>query len=608
MYIRKTNTRKTENGSAYATFRLVCSERIHGRVKQRTILNLGCAFDLPPELWPALCLRLDALLTGQSSFIPETPEVEALARQCAARIIAAKSTDVKPQAQTPQFEEVDVNSLETLRPRSVGVEHVGLYAARLLYLPDIFSSIGFSVSQIQLATASIIGRMAKPGSEKAAWEWLTEESALGELLEVDFSRKSLMGLYRISDQMIIHREAIENQLFSRINDLFSLPRTITLYDLTNTYFEGDMQENQMAKRGFSKEKRSDCPLLTLAVVLDGSGFICRSKVFPGNVSEPATVRQILSDLGAPLSALVVMDRGLATEDNLKYLSENGYRYVVVSRERSRQFDFSRSQALKTAAGQEIEIYREVNDAGSEARLYCYSAKRSAKESAMTRRLIDKFESGLKKLDSGLRKPRTNKRKDTVVSRIGRLTEKCAGIGRHYSITVTDNSAEIKSGEPVLATGILFEQKTVPGSILSQPGVYCLRSNDLSLDAESLWKTYMTLTDLESVFRSLKSELGLRPVYHHKGHRAEGHLFISVLAYQCVQVIRKTLKSKGMHESWQTLRQILSRQRRTTVTFKQRNGNTVHIRNTSAPEEKQQRIYDALKIDPRPGGLKKYSLK
>lgn len=389
--------------------------------------------------------------------------------------------------------------------------------------------------------------------------------------------------------------------------MFSLPRTITLYDLTNTYFEGDMLENQKAKRGFSKEKRSDCPLLTLAVVLDGSGFICKSKVFPGNVSEPATVRQILNDLAAPPSALVVMDRGLATEDNLKYLSGNGFRYVMVSRERSRQFDFSRSQAMKTSADQEIEIYREVNDQGSEARLYCYSSRRSAKEAAMTRRLVDKFESGLKKLDEGLRKPRTDKRKEKIISRVGRLTEKYSGIGRHYSITVTDNSAEKNISDPLLATAILFEQKAVPGSMLANPGVYCLRSNDISLDAETLWKTYVTLTDLESVFRSLKSELGLRPIYHHKEHRADGHLFISVLAYQCVQVIRKTLKSKGINESWQTLRRVLSRQRRTTVTFKQRNGNTLHIRNTSTPENKQQRIYEALKIESKPGGVKKYTL-
>lgn len=607
MYIRKTNTRQASDGSNYATFRLVCSERINGRVKQRTILNLGSCFDLSPELWPTLCLRIDALLAGQTSFLSESPEIEALAQQYTARIIAANSITVSSDAQAAQFEGVDPNSLELLQPRSVGVEHVALHATRVLNLPDIFSSIGFSSSQIQMATASIVGRMTRPGSEKATWEWLTEESALGELLEVDFSQKSMMALHRISDQLVIHRQAIENKLFSRINDLFSLPRTITLYDLTNTYFEGDLRDNPKARRGFSKEKRFDCPLLTLALVLDGSGFICKSKMFSGNVSEPSTLSQILGDLGAPTSALVVMDRGLATEDNLKYLSDNGFLYVVVSRERNRQFDFSRAQTLKTASEQEIEIYREVNDEGSEARLYCYSSRRSAKESAMAGRLIDKFENGLKKLDEGLRRPRTDKRKEKIISRIGRLTEKCSGIGQHYSIRVLDNEAEKKSDDPLLATAILFEKKIVPASMLSNTGVYCLRSNDLSLDAETLWRTYITLTDLESVFRSLKSELGLRPIYHHKEQRADGHLFISVLAYQCVQVIRKTLKTQGINDSWQTLRQVLSRQRRVTVTFRQRNGSTLHIRNTSAPEGNQQRIYDALKIEPKPGGVKKYSL-
>jgi transposase len=141
-------------------------------------------------------------------------------------------------------------------------------------------------------------------------------------------------------------------------------------------------------------------------------------------------------------------------------------------------------------------------------------------------------------------------------------------------------------------------------MLTDPGVYCLRTNELSWDAERLWRTYMMLTDLEAVFRSLKSELGLRPVYHSKQARTDGHLFISVLAYQFVQLLRAQLKSQGIHESWNSLRETLTIQRRTTTSFRQRDGRSLHVRKTSVPEPDLQKIYAALGLDPKPGGVKK----
>ena len=146
-----------------------------------------------------------------------------------------------------------------------------------------------------------------------------------------------------------------------------------------------------------------------------------------------------------------------------------------------------------------------------------------------------------------------------------------------------------------------------GSSATHPGVYCIRTNALWLEAEDLWKTYMMLTDLEAVFRSLKSELGLRPVYHQTEERAEGHLFITVLAYQCVQVIRNKLKSYDMYDSWQTLRRILCTQQRLTATFRQRNGATLHIRKATMAEARQQKIYNALNLDSSPGGVTRYTV-
>ena len=209
-----------------------------------------------------------------------------------------------------------------VRPRTIGVEHVGLAALSLLGLPKILESVGLNAIERNCALGSIVGRLAAPGSELATWRWLREKSALGELLEVDFEGVSHMRLYRVSDLLVRRREEIEQQLFGRIHELFSLSTTVTLYDLTNTYFEGELAGNAKARRGRSKEKRSDCPLVTLGLVLDGSGFIRRSRMFAGNVSEASTLEEMLLLLDTPKEATVIMDRGIATEENIAWLVEH----------------------------------------------------------------------------------------------------------------------------------------------------------------------------------------------------------------------------------------------------------------------------------------------
>ena len=599
MFIRQTKTSNATSGEAYFTFRLVASERIGGKVRQRTLLNLGRNFSLPRDQWPQLCSRIDEILAGQTTLLTISPTIETLAQRYAARLVAGRQA-ATPSKETAggQYHEVDVDSLQLVRPRSVGVEHVGLAALGWLELPSILAEVGFNGIQQAAAIGSVIGRMAVPGSELATWRWLQERSALGELLEVDFEAMPLMSLYRASDLLVRRRQAIEAALFSRINKLFSLPATVTLYDLTNTYFEGEMAGNAKARRGHSKEKRSDCPLVTLGLVLDGSGFVRRSRMFEGSVGEASTLEEMLQGLDAPAGVLVIMDRGIATEANIGWLVEHHYRYLVVSRERSRHFDEDQSVAVSTASDQTIRIQRVVNDDGTEVRLYCHSAERQEKENAMTKRFMEKFESGLTRLAAGLLKPRGEKRRDKLLQRIGRLQEKSHGIGQHYRIELIADETGAK------VTALTWERAPVAGTQLTHPGVYCLRTNEMNWDEASLWKTYIMLTDLEAVFRSLKSELGLRPIYHHKEDRAEGHLFITVLAYQAVQALRRKLKTQDINESWTTLREIFSVQQRVTATFKQRDGRTLHVRKTTVAEPKLRRLYDALNLTASPVGVRK----
>lgn len=276
MFIRRTTSRKMADGTCYTTYRLVASERVDGKVRQRTLLNLGAHFALERDQWPLLCTRIEQLLAGEQQLLalgafPEA--VEAEAQRIVAQLLLeqpALSPDTAEAATDMQT--VDVNSLELTRPRSVGVEHLGLWAMEQVNFAGLLTQMGLNGPQQAAVIGSIIGRMTAPGSEQATYRWLQSQSALGELIDFDYDSMGAMALYRASDRLYRHRDTLEPQLFERIRDLFDFECVITLYDLTNTFFEGAATGNPDAQRGHSKEKRTDCPLLTLGMVLDGSGF------------------------------------------------------------------------------------------------------------------------------------------------------------------------------------------------------------------------------------------------------------------------------------------------------------------------------------------------
>lgn len=613
MFIRQTRTNNKATGEGYFTYRLVRGERIGGKVRQITVLNLGRNFPIKPEDWPLLCSRIEQLLQPQETLlaIDCSEQIERAAQRYFGQLIAraplpeqATGLEGKPakavatERRAADFHEVDIDSLQQSQPRSVGVEHVALHALAQLGLVNKLAELGINGVTRAAILGNLIARMAQPASELATWRWLQNHSALGELIDVDFAGMSHMGLYRASDILMRHRAAIEAHLFSAIQTLFTLDETVTLYDLTNTYFEGQAAANPKARRARSKEKRSDCPLLTLALVLDGSGFVRRSRTFAGNVSEATTLAGMLTGLGAPPGALVIMDAGIATEANLAWLIEQGYRYLVVRRGGARQFDDAQAVAIETAGGERLRVQKVLSEDGKEVRLYCHSPAREAKETAMVARFAQGFEAGLQKIVDGLHKPRSEKRHDKLLERIGRLRQRSHGASQHYTV----NLATDASGKTV--TALTWEKSLVAGTMATHPGVYCLRSNETAWDEQRLWRTYTMLTDLESVFRSLKSELGLRPVFHSKEDRSDGHLFITVLAYQCVQAVRVQLKAAGINDSWVSLRQTMSVQRRVTASLRRKDGRTLHVRKSTLAEPALMAIYEALAINPAPGGTKK----
>ena len=399
-------------------------------------------------------------------------------------------------------------------------------------------------------------------------------------------------------------------MFGAVETLFNLQPVVTLYDLTNTYFEGEAAGQPKAKHGHSKERRSDAPLLTLGAVLDSSGFLRRTGIFPGNVVAAHTLETMLTALAVPRGGIVVMDRGIATEDNRAWMRAQGYIYLVVARSPTRVFDPNAAMTtVSTASKGEVTVYRDRVDGQAadatpdkEVLLRCHSQAREKKETGLMTHFQDRFEEGLRALQEGLSKPRTRKTLTDVQRKIGQLQKANAVVAQHYDITVTPDPTNTR------AVAITWTLDPSEGSMLHKPGVYSLRSNGLDWDADAMWQTYAMLTDVESVFRSLKSELGLRPIYHHKERRADGHLFISVIAYQAIQVLRTRMAQTGMTASWTTIRNALRTLPRITTAFARPDGRPdgrrVHIRNTALPNADQAAVYHAMQIAPPARNLRK----
>ena len=268
--------------------------------------------------------------------------------------------------------------------------------------------------------------------------------------------------------------------------------------------------------------------------------------------------------------------------------------MVVSRLRERQFDPALATEVQSAGNVTIKIQRVPGEQGH-ALLYCHSPAREQKDRAIDAAKTAGFEAVLVKLQAGLSKPRGTTGVAKIMQRLGRAKQRYARAAQHYQVEITQDA----TGTQVHA--ITWTKRVKPGSAAMHPGVYCLRTTLVELDNATLWRTYTMLTNLESVFRSLKTDLGLRPVFHQIDRRVEGHLFISVLAYHFVQTLRLQLKARGIDDSWETLRETLATQQRVTATLQRRDGRTVHVRKATRPEPRHQMITEILGLAPNPGG-------
>jgi len=598
MFIKEVIKKNKGYDKVFVYHQLVESYRTEKGPRQRRLLDLG-QLTIPKDKWKTLANRIEEIISGQASLIETDEHIEQLAQHYASLLIHSKIKQKKAEnpESVAETETIFTNSVKLRQARSIGGEYISLMMLRKLKFDQLLKKLGFNEKNIKLAELLIVGRLVYPSSEWATLRWIKQQSAIDELLELELSRLSHNKLYRISDQLLEHKDKIENGLVEQERLLFSLQETIILYDLTNTYFESS-RTGELKARGRSKEKRHDMPLVTLGLVLDEDGFPKESRLFSGNVSEPETLSKILDTIGSSGRKLIILDAGIATEKNLQQITSRGHDYLVVSR-RKPQIEIGEDafKEINHDQGHQVGAYLYRKD--KELYLYCRSASRQKKEQSIRRLHQERFEAELKYAAESLHKKRGTKRYSKVLERIGRIKERHARVAYFYDITVKHHNG--------IVTEISWKIKDEQKMDDRFSGTYYLRTSRLDLTDRQIWQLYISLTDVEDGFRSLKSELGLRPNFHQKDKRIEGHIFISVLAFHVLISLQKQLHDAGVYHRWTTIRELLSVQQRVSVEIKTQKGNLLVIRDTTEPETIHYLMAQALKIKPRPLGRKKIKI-
>ena len=602
MFIRKVAHKNKKNRKQYHTYKLVDSIRTQRGPRQRDILNLGVDFDLPKDQWKDLANCIEGIITGQQPLFEYPREVSKLAKKYAKRVIRQQACALDEQEDlSPDYQTVDVNSVENEDSRTVGAEHVVYETIKELGIDRKLRNLGLNRFQLAVALGVIAGRLIAPGSERATHYWMQNLTALDELLGIDYSGVSLDSVYKASDRLLKHKDALEDHLRRTESRLFALKEKIILYDLTNTFFEGSGKYNPKARYGKSKEKRSDCLLVTLGLVLDMQGFPKRSRIYEGNIGEPKTLEAMIGKLSSEdingnslFKPTIVLDAGIATEANIKWLRGEGYHYIVVSRKKKKAIPSDVTMvAVKKDEKKDITLVEAglvENQETDELELYCHSIDKEKKEEGIKNRFQQRYEAELLTARNALGLKYGTKRYDKVLERIGRLKERYRLVSRGYNVKVE------KDDKSDNAVNITWSRKKVEKT----SGIYCLRADRRDLNEQQIWDIYTMLTDIEDAFRCMKSELGLRPIYHQKERRCDGHLFITTIAYHLMHTIRYKLRQRGVSFCWATIRKQLSTHVRITTTMRRKDSKIIHIRKSSKAEPSHRVIYDTLNLSHQPG--------
>ena len=580
MFLRKIS--QVRKGKHYTYYSLVETVRsASGPVRQRTICYLGRLDHLQPRDWLRVAERLPdpAWLPRLMEEVGYTP----------------------PQPPTGPVRSVTVNpgSIAWANPRRLGDVHVGLCAWRLLGLDRLLERLlarrRTSVPLPTVAAMIAVNRLVEPRSELGIFGWLPK-TALPELLDVPRGRIHLNLLYRCLSEVEPHKLAIEAHLVQQGRDLFHFTNDIVLYDLTSTYFEGRMAGNPKAVRGYSRDHRPDCKQLCIGMAVNQDGFPLGYESLAGNARDAQTLTPAIEKLEARCGGarrIVCFDRGMATEANLRHWRQTSRPYLCAVRrclvrphlQQIRQGPWQVIRRHDHEPAIEVqELPTQENDGVRERWILCRSAGCQLKERQI-------FEARLGKARDKLARLRAQVTAGTFTSAAAILNRAARAPGRTHDMRGIF-SFELRR-PPEANELIVTENAAALTDERDLQGVYLLRTTVADLTPEELWSTYMMLTRVESAFRNLKTDLCLRPIFHHKEARADAHILFAVLAYAMSVTIQLRHRQQGGTLTTAALLDSLERIQLAELSFRTEDGTPLRFERSSVPTADQSALLEGL---------------
>lgn len=571
-----------------------------GRVCHRPILTLGyledgLTIDNLNEISRALT---DRYMRKPVLFEPTTEKVKYWIEHLWVRIVTEKRLDVNLYAEDNKH--IDTHSMRHEEVREVGAEWLAYNAWKELRLDDILRDNGLSENDIALAKTQVISRAINPASELATAKIIKQNSAICELTGYPVEKINKDRLYRGSLRLFQHKDELEKRLSKRTNEIFDHQDQIILYDLTNTYFEGDKRQSSLAQYGRSKEKRNDVKLVVLAMVVNTLGFVKYSSIHEGNFADSSDITAIMDNLRTNTGMepkTVVLDAGIASQDNLDIIRAKGYHYVCVSRSKLKDYAYHSSVGpveVKTNSGKIITLRKIKSEDLSSFYFEINSPSKALKEQGMKTRFELRFEEDLEVARKALSKPRGIKKIDKVNERIGRIKERYQSTHSRYDIQLVVNEEE------AIVTDIVWQKNQLKEEDKQVSlGRYFLRTSMNMDEHPNVWHIYNIIREIENTFRVLKSDLDLRPIYHKNDESTKAHLHLGILAYWLVNTIRCKLKAKGINWGWQEILRTGSTQKFITTKGQNAAGNIIEVRKCSEPEHDLKTLQKALGIKSKP---------
>jgi hypothetical protein len=619
MYFRISCRRNPETQKVESYYRLVESYRdANNYIRQRTIVTAGFIDHYTADELLFIQKNITDRINGNPILIVEDSDVHLLeyADDLYAKALKSGKVDSKNDPEK-DMARVDLKTLEHPDAKELGAEWIGFQALKQLKIDSFLMEQKWSDEKIQLAMIQIISRAVFPASENKTSKWIAENSSICELTGYPIEKITKDKLYQSALDLYAIKDDLEQFLSKKTDELFDIHDTIYLYDLTNTYFEGQKRNSDLAQFGRSKEKRSDAKLVVLAVVVNLEGFLKYSNIYQGNMTDCKTLSDMIDNLkvGSGLvnkKSLIVFDAGIATQENLDMVVAKGYDYVCVNRTKSDNYDLKNeiptiiydSKKQKISLNQ-IELHPKKAKKNQETiqHDFCmYKVKsdfKAMKERSMNVKFKDRYELELQKLAKGITLKSGIKTQEKVQQKIGRLKEKYPSIASNFTITCTADQEKINI--------IKIEWKVNETAIKKkkEQGVYFLKTSLKNTDEATIWKIYNALREVESTFRTLKTDLDLRPIYHKNDNATMAHLHLGLLGYWIVNTIRHQLKIKKINHDWKEILRISSTQKLVRTSIVDDQENTIFLKKCSEPNSKLQEIYQALKYKLKPFKLKKF---